>query len=324
MRIVTVLEGRDEIQAPRTPYTVFSSCRIEITKYLPPHGIRDLYARILEKRIRVVPQDLIPALRRLSLGDYKQFIDSFIDIHVCPYICELCRESGPRILHALADLGNVIELYSECVDVCLLIELILGDLVEFVCRGYGYRDGRRFSFAMVPKELLDKRVLSELEKYRPPSLDIEASKLSQVLKYLEDNARNISELLVAVPCITEGFLETVLPHIAALAERGIRVLLLTRPPTEAEVLCPIKSLSRYLMLYLELVSRASRVMRVCCSNIVESAIVINREAVVNGYEPWLDEGSGIAVVKDRVYAQNIVSSYYRQCICSSPLVREDK
>ena len=323
MSAVALLEGADLEHVPATPYTVFDKCRIEITKRIAPRSIRELIPALANLSVNVVPQDLVPALRRLSIGDYKQFMDSFIDIHVCPYICELCRESGPRILHSLMDLGSAIELYSECVDMCLVMDLIMGDLVEYVCRGYGYRDGKRFSFVVIPKELVSRDIIEELEKYRPLSIDIEASKLAQALACLE-KSRRVSELLIAVPCITEDFIEVVLPRVVALAEKGVRVLLLTRPPTEAEVLCPIKSLSRYLMLYLELISRASHALRICCSNIVESAIVVNREIVINGYEPWLDESSSVAIVRDRVYAQNIVSSYYRQCICSSPLVREDK
>ncbi len=318
LSIASILEEYGCREKPVTPRIVFLARDVRIEEVF--RGSSPVTKPSDLDKARVVPSDAAHALRRLASGDYKQFLESYVEASLCPYITERCRELGPRVVYGLTRLEDGVELYTECFDAYLLLTLVLGDLVGLTTFVKGVRDGvARFTSAYIPREAMDPQLIEELEVFEPPQTSLEPVKtLEKALDAIEALGSEVTELVVSVPCLTEGFVKDAVPRLASLARRGARLILVTRAPTDAETLCPVKSVSRYLVLHLEL-GAVLRNCYVCTSPSVESSIVVNRSCIITSFEPWLDPGSQIVVVNDRVYANTVATVALRQCICSTPL-----
>jgi len=319
--VASILEEYGCRAPPTTPRTVFDCSDVLIDEVF--NGVSPLSsANFSTERIRVLPADAVHALRRLRSGDYKQFLESYVETSLCPYLNERCRDLGPRILYGLTRLEDGVEFYSECLDSYLLSVLLFGDLVGLMRFYVGRRNGAKFVAVHIPsKPLFDSDYLLELEYLEVPDLDIDPSScrtLASFIEVRESLSSESSEIVISVPCITEGFVYEIAPRIAEFAKKGIRVVVVTRGLSDAEVLCPIKSLSRYLLLHMELRTVLQNCY-VCSWPHVESTIVVNRCIAASGFEPWLDMSSRVVVMRDRVYASTIASDVIRQCICTSPL-----
>ena len=320
LSITSVLEAYGCRSPPATPRTLFTEDRISIEDVFA--GVSPLASKPSLDRARVVPSDAVHALRRLRSGDYKQFLESYVETSLCPYVNERCRELGPRILYGLTRLEDGVEFYSECIDSHLLAILLFGDLVGLMRFYIGRRGLAKFTAFHVPREpLLNPDFLLELEYLELPGIERDfhsCRTLRSFLEALESCAEEISEIVVSVPCLTEGFVYEIAPRIAELVKKGARAIVVTRSMGDAEVICPSKSLSRYVLLHMEL-RTALRNCYICSWPHVESTIIVNRCVAASSFEPWLDMGSRIAVVKDSVYASTVANEVIRQCICSSPL-----
>ncbi len=318
LSISTVLESYGCRGKLATPRIVFPASSLRIEEEFRGASLVSSLEEV--SRARVVPSDSIHVLKRLAGGDYKQFLESYVEASPCPYVTEGCRELGPRLVYGVTRLESGVELYSECFDLYLLLTLLLGDLVGLVTFRRGYRDDSvRFVSAEIPSSLLSPEAIETLS-----DLEIEATRLDHAktlrdaLEALRRVSSSVSEIVVSIPCLTEGFVRDVAPELASYAKSGARVIVLTRSPSDAETLCPVKSVSRYVLLHLEL-SSVLRGCYICASQSVESSIVINRSSIITSFEPWLDPSSQVVVVNDRVYANTVATVSIRQCICSSPL-----
>ncbi len=314
--LATLLEEYECLEIPATPRVVFLTKNISIEEVFK--GLSPVTSLDRIDRAKVLPTDAVHALRRLRAGDYKQFLESYVEVSLCPFLTERCRELGPRIVYGITRLENGVELYTECFDAYLMMMLIFGDLVGLMTFYRGVRDGYvKFTSANISSELLDPQIIEAIERLEPSPIDLgQVKTLENALDAIEKLIGEITEVVVSVPCITEGFVKEVAPRIASIARKGVRVVLVTRSPTDAEAICPVKSVSRYVLLNLEL-NTILRNCYICTSPSVESSIVVNRSCIVTSFEPWLDLGSQVVVVNDRIYANTVATVSIRQCICST-------
>ncbi len=275
--------------------------------------------------ITVIPKESLSALKRLYSGDIKQFMEVHLENHICTHSVNLCREYGPRIELALTEirLGNelIYELYSECVDVGLVLELILGDIVKFVVVEYGYRGRIKYSRALIPLALYLS--LKWLEQLTPNvNRSTKLTRLGVALEEVLERAR--SEVLIAVPCISRELQDVLIPSIRRLAEKGIRTYLVTRPLSEADLICS-HSITKYAVMYLELASIIEEMgMHVCTSSIVDTTIVVDRRHVVTSSTTMFHRDAEAVEITDSDYAEQLAINLLRSCICCRCLVKEDR
>ncbi len=320
------------IEEPRSPRSVFphSSLTIE-RRYIPVNrfvkSLNDLEILLRNLDVlHVVPPEAPAALRRLARGDYKQFSEIHIEANVCPQIISSCRETGPRIVYAITRDDQFLELYSECFDPELVLVAMLGDLARIIPYEIGYRDLVRFKRALVPTFLLEEETIDRIERLaeRSTTLDLRARTLSEAIEAIKQLGNEISELIITIPCLNQELLEELVPVLRELVESGTYVVFLTRPPHEADVSC-YETVTRYLLLYLEVMSELNENgVRACYSSVTETSIIVDRSVVVTTYENRYVPQAGVVCVSDPLYAQNLALVHLRNCICTSHLVKEDR
>ncbi len=304
---------------PMIPQTLFPFDDVKVVKR---YRYRD-HLEINEKfRFRVRSSDCIGVLRRLIHGDYKTFIDVYVENNVCSYVMSTCKEFGPRILISITDKGDHLELYSECIDVEILLELLLGDLHLFVEYEDGYRGSAPYKKAFVPVEILDLNIAEQLyidtelrDEMRLSSIK-NIDELVQILK-------NSREVIVAIQCLNE-IPSILLNELLRLGMLGTKVYIVTQLPSEVYEICNEK-LHRMILLYMDLLERASKNnVKICISNIAENTIIIDRKHVIVvdfTQEKTSKDFRRIIAVEDTTYAQNLALTYLRSCLCSLNLVR---
>ncbi|RLG77783.1 MAG: hypothetical protein DRO12_01170, partial [Thermoprotei archaeon] len=284
----------------------------------------------LINELMVLPSEVDFVLHRLRRGELKQFCDSFVEANTCSYLESLCREEGPRIYYMInAKPRLFVELYSECIELDLLIFLLLGDLARFTLIEKGWRGGIPYTRLGVPRIFLEPsfiRILtSVLEQRRTEyskysSRPVKIRNLSALEDYIVKNVGRISEIILAVPCPTDRSAQLV-STVLGIDRDSFPKVIVVRPPSEAEVIC-CETYDRLLSGYLKLVETAEEMgAYVCTSDVVDTHIIINRSTVITISLGNLLRRESIVAIEDRDYAERCAQAHYRSCICTNNLVK---
>ncbi len=274
--------------------------------------------------LRVYPLEASSALMKLYYGDFKSFIDTHIDSHICGNLISLCRERGPRIKLSIYDNETNINIYSECFDVEILLSIVLGDLSSIIYYETGYRENIRYKKAVIPRTITIPPIVTTLDKlFRPIQLSISSTIAVDALREIENNLNIIGEIIVLLPCIDEYTINSIERLLRRAISSSKRVFLVTPSPSLYEARkCGIDYKS-YLISYIELQESFEKKVFICNADTGNIGFIINRNFYLSSYGYKYRDNLEVISIKDQYYIENAALGYLRECLCSQHLIRED-
>ncbi|MEM1560353.1 MAG: hypothetical protein QXJ56_02155 [Ignisphaera sp.] len=308
---------------------MFRGSQIKVDKKYMRHYTTDTwnYTEFLDRNVKVVPFEAFTALYKLYNNDIKSFIETHIDVHICTPIISLCREHGPRIKCLIYTSDKYLEIYSECFDVELLSSIIFGDLSNLFTFEIGYRDGRRFKRAIIPKKLI-LQLAPEISKWNRNNSESEffttpLKTFGNMIRYVLEKGNEVTELIFHIPCLDDKAIDLLYEMVKSLANKS-RIYILTTPPTLDNAKRCQSNYKGTLIAYLEAYELLSRYnVTICNIDTMHVGLIVNRMHYVVSYEYSYRDDIDVSIVKDKSYIEAMAQSFLRECFCSTSLIKDD-
>lgn len=276
-------------------------------------------------KLKVIPFEAISALQKLSQGNTKDFVEVHIESHLCTNLTTLCRDYPYRIKYSVYVDDESMALYSECVDLDILLTIVFGDLIKYMEFLEGYRDNMMFKYSIIHRALFSQN----LHEVLSPSIGYTGTKINS--RYLQDIIselislkEEVSEVIVASPCIDSRTIEMVM-HLAKeiLKNPLTRLFIVTSSPAIQDVRICKMSYREFFTGYvemLEIVEKFDR-MYLCNSELSNLEIVVNRSTYLTSYDVKPSPRSELISVKSYSYIDSFTLKYLRDCLCAYHLVK---
>ncbi len=279
---------------------------------------------IITDILRVYPLEASSALMKLYHNDFKSFIDTHVDSHICGNLLSLCRERGPRIKLSIYDDGININVYSECFDVEILLSIVLGDISSIIYYETGYRDSIRYKKAVIPKIIATPLIVTTIDKlFKPIQLNISSTIAIDVIREIENNMNLIGEMIFLLPCIDNNTLSSIENLLRKAILNNKRIFLVIPSPTIYEAKkCGI-DYKNYLVSYIELQESYGKKIFICNADTGTFGFIINRSFYISSYGYRYRDNLEMIPIKDQYYIENAALGYLRECLCSQHLIKED-
>lgn len=308
---------------------LFPNSKITILKHRPKiANIDENIEKGESLKLRVVPFESITAISKIIQGDLKSFAETHIESHVCTNLSTLCRDYPYRIKYSIYIDDEDLSLYSECINIEILMTIVFGDLIKYFDFYEGDRDGITFKYSSIPRSLLSSKVQNLLNSIAGFSkVNIEARNAYKILNYLQQFKEMINEIILIMPCLDNSTVETI-ENLAkeALQNPLARIFIVVSAPSIYDAkICEV-SYKEFFVNYVKLLDLSESLGRLylCNSEATNTELIVNRSTYLVSYNPRFIDKSEFIVVKDYSYVDNFTLKYLRDCLCSSHIIKSRK
>jgi len=317
-----------DLSIPRDIAKLFPNSKITILRHRL--NIADIDSDIEKYKIstlRIIPFESITAISKLIQGDLKSFAESHIESHVCTDLSTLCRDYPYRIKYSI-HVDNGISIYSECVDIEILMTIIFGDLIKYFNFYEGKRDDIAFKYCNIPQSFLSYKIQNILSSIAGFSkINIESKIGYAVLENLYRLSNDINELILIAPCLDSQTFETI-ENLAKVMLRNplARVFILVSAPSIYDAKICRSSYREFFTNYVKLIELRENLDRlyVCNSEAASIELIANRSTYLISYDPRISDRSEFVAIKDYSYIDSFTLKYLRDCLCTTHIIRNHK
>ncbi|MEM3979995.1 MAG: hypothetical protein QXF79_01900, partial [Ignisphaera sp.] len=153
-------------------------------------------------KLKVIPLEALSAIHKIIQGDIKGFVESHIESHVCTNLTTLCRDYPYRIKYSIYNNDTIISLYSECIDLEILLTIVFGDLIKYFEFIEGYRDNILFKYSIIPRTVLGTKLYSILNSIAShSSTKMTFRQANEIFDYVVQSKNDVNEIIFVIPCI---------------------------------------------------------------------------------------------------------------------------
>uniref|UniRef100_A0A7C2VNY4 Uncharacterized protein n=1 Tax=Ignisphaera aggregans TaxID=334771 RepID=A0A7C2VNY4_9CREN len=305
---------------------LFRDSKFTIVKHR--HPISDLMEDLAGNRLnalKVVPFEAVSAINKIAQGNIKEFVETHIEPHICTNISTLCRGYPLRIKYSIYIDKESVSIYSECIDLEVLLALIFGDFVKYMEFIKGYRDNILFKHSIIPQNLLSGEVrdfLVNIVGY--VGFKTSSRSFRDIVNELISRKNEVNELILVLPCIDPTTIEFI-SYIARelLKNPLMRLFVVTSVPSVYDARTCGVSYNEFFTGYVEALDIFEDLDRLyfCSSEASAVEIIINRATYLASYDARLRHSTELVPVKNFTLVDGYILKYLRDCICSLHLVK---
>lgn len=306
---------------------IFRSSIFTITKHrLALSSVEEDIEKDIVAKLKVVPLEALSAIHKMVQGDIKSFAESHIESHVCTNLTTLCRDYPYRIKYSIYNDNAIISLYSECIDLEILLTIVFGDLIKYFEFVEGYRDNVLFKYSVIPRIVLGTKLYNELNSIAGhTSVNMAFKRANEIFDYIVQSKDDVSEIIFVIPCIDLNIIEIASYLFRELLKNPLaRIFIVTPSPSIYDAKMCRSSYREFFINYIELLDLIKMIDRIylCNSEANNFEIILNRVIHLVSYESKLTTHTQFIPIKDYSYTDNYTLKYLRDCLCSSHLVKD--
>lgn len=280
------------------------------------------------QKLKVIPFEAVSALQKISQGNIKDFVEVHVESHVCTNLSTLCRDYPYRIKYSIYVDGESIALYSECIDLEILLTIVFGDLIKYIEFLEGSRDDVMFKYSTMSREFLTQDVYEVLgSNVGCAGVKINSRYLQDVISELVSSKEEVSELIIASPCVDSRTIEVVMQLAKELLKNPLaRLFVITSSPIIQDARICKMSYKELFTNYVEMIEVAKEFDRLylCNSEVGNVEIIANRYTYLTSYDEKLAPRSELLSVKSYSYIDSFTLKYLRDCLCTSHIVKNKR
>ncbi|MEM1560851.1 MAG: hypothetical protein QW775_02910 [Ignisphaera sp.] len=277
-------------------------------------------------KLRVIPLEALSAIHKMMQGDIKSFAESHIESHVCTNLTALCRDYPYRVKYSIYNDGHVISMYSECIDLEILLTIVFGDIIKYFEFIEGFRDNVLFKYVVIPRSVLGGKLYNTLNYIAGhSSIRITSKQIDDIFSRIVQSRDDVSEMIFVIPCIDLSVIDIMSYLFKELLKNPIaRIFIVTSSPSIYDAKTCRLSYREFFVNYIELLDLVRMIDRVylCDSEVNNFEIILNRATYLISYEPKLALSTQFIPIKDYSYTESYALKYLRDCLCSSHLVKD--
>lgn len=305
---------------------VFRSSIFTVTKHrLALSSVEEDMEKDELTKLRVIPLEALSAIHKMMQGDIKSFVESHIESHVCTNLTALCRDYPYRVKYSIYNNDTIISMYSECIDLEILLTIVFGDIIKYFEFIEGFRDDVLFKYSVIPRSILGGKLYNILNSVTiHSSVKIPSKQIDDIFNHIVRSRDDISEMIFVIPCIDPNIIDIVNYLFKELLKNPLaRIFIVTSSPSIYDAKTCRLSYREFFINYIELLDLVRVIDRVylCNSEVNNFEIILNRATHLISYEPKLALRTQFIPIKDYSYTDSYALKYLRDCLCSSHLVK---